>query len=369
MTNLFDYLEWRGDVSFSESPFNEIDGLLLSQISYIDFSGAVTHGFKDRGQRMDEVSEIIQGLPDFAERSRFSEGINPRTMELFIQAASTRRFSDVRMKAFSDILDESREEQFSAMTYCMKKINAVIYRGTDGHLVGWKEDCHLSCMDEIPAQASALEYLQKSQSRGWRKIIIAGHSKGGNLSIYAATKCPAKIRRKILRIYNYDGPGFEKEFFSSPNYTEISERICTFVPKFSIVGMLFNHTQNLKVVTSGAKGIMQHDPLSWETGPIKFPVQEADAMKSKYLNSTVNGWIDKLSREQRSQFVDAAFDILKKARFDETGGSKSNPIESAGRMISAYARLDPEARHVLQNTVQLLIKSGFENLGKGKKSE
>ena len=37
--NLFDYLDWRGDVPFSVDPFNEVDNLLLSQLVYTEFEG------------------------------------------------------------------------------------------------------------------------------------------------------------------------------------------------------------------------------------------------------------------------------------------------------------------------------------------
>ena len=41
MGTLFDYLDWRGDLRFSEAELNEIDGLILSLITYIDFDGIV----------------------------------------------------------------------------------------------------------------------------------------------------------------------------------------------------------------------------------------------------------------------------------------------------------------------------------------
>ena len=369
MTNLFDYLAWRGDIDFSTSPFNEVDALLLSQISYIDFSSTVPGDFSGKAAFLSDVAKNLQLLPDFQRRSQFSTGINPRTMELFLCAAETKRFSSIKMRAFVDILDETREEQFSALTYTIGGTTAVVFRGTDGNVIGWKEDCHLSCMDEIPAQADALDYLFRAAKSSHGKIILAGHSKGGNLSVYAASRCPDKIQKRISAVYNFDGPGFEESFFKSEGYMSVEDRIMNFVPQFSIVGMLFHHPKNISVVTSSAKGLMQHDPISWQTGAVKFPELESTVSQSKYISSTVNGWIDKLSREQRSQFVDAAFRILKDAKIRENDQLKSNPLESAGKVISAYTKMDPDARHVLQNTVQLLIKSGFENLGKGKKSE
>lgn len=362
MENLFDYIKWRGDIEFSASPFNEVDGLLLSQLSYINFSEIVSGDFSAIGITMEEAATKLQAHPDFKNRSQFSTGINPDTMELFIQAAKAKRFSSLLMKGFTEILDLSQDEQFSAMAYDSKQWLAVIYRGTDGNIVGWKEDCKLGCMDEVPAQRDALSYLEKAASVSKKKIIIAGHSKGGNLSIYSATNCCSAVKEKISSIYNYDGPGFKKEFFETDKYKSVEPKIKSFVPKLSIVGMLFCHPDNVKVVTSENKGAMQHDPLSWQVGPVQFPEAESTARESKFISSTVNGWIDELSIQQRNQFVDGVFGILEDAEIRENDQFKSNSIKSIGKVFSAYTKMDSETRRALQKTVQLLIKNGWKNL-------
>ena len=51
MANIFDYLDWRGDLTFAERPFNEVDNLILAEICYLDFSGFVPQGFAARLQQ------------------------------------------------------------------------------------------------------------------------------------------------------------------------------------------------------------------------------------------------------------------------------------------------------------------------------
>lgn len=43
--NIFDYLEMRGDLTFSERPFNEIDNLVFSVLAYLDMNEIVTDEF------------------------------------------------------------------------------------------------------------------------------------------------------------------------------------------------------------------------------------------------------------------------------------------------------------------------------------
>ena len=49
MGTLFDYLNWRGDLSFSQAPINEVDSLIFSLLSYLDFDGIVPSDFADEG--------------------------------------------------------------------------------------------------------------------------------------------------------------------------------------------------------------------------------------------------------------------------------------------------------------------------------
>ena len=41
MANIMDYLDWRGDLPLTVSPFNEVDGLILAELSFINFEGIV----------------------------------------------------------------------------------------------------------------------------------------------------------------------------------------------------------------------------------------------------------------------------------------------------------------------------------------
>lgn len=39
MATVFDYLKWRGDLSFAQDPLNPVDGLIFCALSYIPFVG------------------------------------------------------------------------------------------------------------------------------------------------------------------------------------------------------------------------------------------------------------------------------------------------------------------------------------------
>ena len=41
MANIVDYLAWRGDLTWSRSPFNDVDNLLLCTLTYTDFEKVI----------------------------------------------------------------------------------------------------------------------------------------------------------------------------------------------------------------------------------------------------------------------------------------------------------------------------------------
>lgn len=59
MTNLMDYLDWRGDLTLEISPFNEVDALILAELSFVDFDGIVPPPELGRGLPLCEAAEAF----------------------------------------------------------------------------------------------------------------------------------------------------------------------------------------------------------------------------------------------------------------------------------------------------------------------
>ena len=57
MANLMDYLDWRGDLTLEISPFNEVDALILAELSFVDFDGIVPPPELGRGLPLNEAAE------------------------------------------------------------------------------------------------------------------------------------------------------------------------------------------------------------------------------------------------------------------------------------------------------------------------
>lgn len=305
-TDVFDYLDWRGDITFQQAEFNEIDSLILSIFAYLDFSctlGSEDYPFAD-------AIEKICMLPDEVKYAGPTVTIMRSVVELARKAASVRRFQDMKVAQFVDITDEEREIQFAAITFLLPDDTAFAsFRGTDNTLVGWKEDLNMSFIDGIPSQLEAAKYVENLLANTDRPIRLGGHSKGGNLAIWASAHQQPEYRSRIIQIYSNDAPGFSENFLNSAIYRDIRDKILSFVPESSIVGVLMEHDQYTTIL-SKYPTVLQHDPFSWLVMGPHFIYDNDRTISGRQFERIINSWIRSMSPQEREEFVENIYDII-----------------------------------------------------------
>ena len=360
MANIQDYLNWRGDLKISEAPFNRIDALILCQITYLKFDGLFPkEGFKSR-MTLEELGKKFASAPDYKERADTGLLINSKTPEFFISVSKTDRFKDFEITGYRSIIDLSKEEQFAAATYILPDgSNFICYRGTDDTIVGWKEDFNLALF-EIPAQLDAVEYLKEAAQCLHGALRVGGHSKGGNLAIYASFNVSKSLQNRIVRIYNNDGPGFSLEKIRSKEYRNIMDRINSYYPQYSIVGMLFNNEGKYRVVESDETGLMQHDPFSWHIMGKNFVEVKKISETSKFFHQTFNSWAAGLEEERCKKFVDTLFYVIAATDAKTNSEIQANLVKNSVKILKRLNELDPELRSMMNQVVMELFKTGIK---------
>ncbi len=311
MADLFDYLKWRGDLSFQQDPPNEVDALIFSGLSYIRYGDSVAK-HPDAQVSLLEAAEEFFGLEDKENRILLK-----KDLDLIYQASQSRRFGDVKLYQYQDIRDDAQELQFAAVTFLLDDGSAFIaFRGTDSTLVGWKEDFNMSFMQVVPAQLMAADYVRKIDGELWRQLRLGGHSKGGNLAVFAAARSSPMVQERILQVFNNDGPGFTDYLMGDVGYQAMVPKIRTIVPQSSVIGMLLEHEEPYTVVRSKQIGILQHDYYTWDVlGNHFIPMQEMTA-DSRFVNVTIKNWVADMDNQQRSELVDAMFGLLNLGEVD-----------------------------------------------------
>ena len=318
-TTVFDYLRWRGDLTFAQDGFNEVDNLVLCIITYLNFRRFPELRTRDAEQAVSLRDIAPRLLPEDEQ-----QGLSPNDyIPLLKLAAESRRFGGVRLFGYEAVRDEAREMQLDALSFLVPDGTLFCaFMGTDRSLVGWKENLNLSFMDAVPAQIGAVEYVE---DMAWhcpeRPLRIGGHSKGGNLAAYAAMHIPTALQRtRLLDAYNNDGPGFRKDVTDTEEYRRVAKKLHTYIPASSIVGVLLEHTEDYTVIASNSHAVMQHEPLTWGVEGRQFLRREARSELGKASDDVLREWIASMSREEREEFSTALFDML-------TQGGKLRSLE------------------------------------------
>lgn len=358
MANLLDYLEWRGDLTLEESAFNEVDALILSWLSYVALDGIVPENCSPKDAiSIAEAERLFFLTHDLDKILNETQSFTRSSALLLQKLAGSRRFSAVKLTGFFNRIDYEKESQFCAMTVLLsEKAACIVFRGTDATLVGWKEDFNMSFLPVVPAQALALQYLEGAAALLSGKLMVAGHSKGGNLAIYAGVRCSDKVRRRIAAIYNNDGPGFYDIESLGSHYAEMLPKIQTYVPESAIVGVLLERDGDNVVVKSTAKYFDQHDAMSWEVLGPHFVTVESLSEKSRLLSLTIRNWLKTLQKEEREQFVDVLYQVLDMTQVKTVDDLTAEWHKVASAVIKNLGDLDKETKQMLAKTVKLLLK-------------
>jgi len=359
--NIIGYVETEMN-TMAEKKFNAVDSLVFSQLSYVHLEGMVPG--LSRSSKPVRVADLLRAEKFSAMFHELLLSKNTRAL-LFAMAASP-RYRDILVNYYVSKTDVKLELQFSAVTFLLPDGSAyAAFRGTDETLVGWKEDFNMAFLSPVPAQREAAAYLDEVASLLPRSAMLrtGGHSKGGNLAIYAAMKCCSAAQGRVTDIYNHDGPGFRKEASRSPEFERIENRIHKTLPQSSLVGMLLHDREKYAIVeSSGMGGIMQHDPFSWSVGEDDFIYAEKLTNGAMVMSRALDQWLGTLSDEKRRLFVNVLFQVLEATDATTLGELSESARKNVPLMIASIKNIDPEIKKFVSRTISDLIRLSLRNL-------
>lgn len=386
MSDIYEYLKWRGDLSMKLEPFNEIDSLILSELVYVDFKTCAPSFLSGQALSLADVAHdffINNDEKELLDRFSFiKESIN-----LLKVLAKTARFKNIKLSNYLSELDYQNVKQFAALTFKLEDGTIYIaYRGTDDTILGWKEDFQMTYLYPVQSQIRAGEYLEKiariNFSNSWVEtvinrplnsslskaiyqyckhklfgvpIILGGHSKGGNLAVYGASVVSKKIQKRIQTIYNFDGPGFTAEMIKQTNYHLIANKIKKYIPENSVFGIMLKSLETPVIVKSNAKGLMQHSGFTWQVSSKKFVTVENLSEESLAMNEAFKAWLSKIDLDTRKNAVTAAFSILEALDLNTIDDLSEKSFVHLINGLKEFTSLKGEARTAIIQFIKTLI--------------
>lgn len=341
MKQLIKYINEYGKYDFSEKPFNDIDNLIFSQIVYTDFDGIID---MQNSMFLCDAAIKFYSLNDEKDIDNLI-GISEKSAKLLYECSKTRRFAYVTLSHYINNVNDEIDKQFAAINFALNKESLVVaFRGTDVTVTGVKESAMLSYMFPVPAQIQALYYFQESAMMHKGEIRILGHSKGGNLAVFAGVNCSNSLKKRIVQIYENDAPGFPKWFFDRYDYLQIKDRIRLITPQTSIVGRMLYHDEKPIIIESSNSGLKQHQVSSWviEGSELKS-VEKYDYM-SDFISDYINTLIDYIGDDDLQLFFDTIEYVAENIGIDDFYDIKTVDIKRIFRLIDSLSILDSEQK-------------------------
>lgn len=357
--NILDYVSWRGDLPIDEktSPFNELDAVVLARFSYMP-SGCID---SVENVTIHDFVEKLKGIPDNDERKKFLLPDDPALLSLL---ENSERFREMTISDYVNDVDKQTETQFCAITLkILPKTHFISFRGTDSTLVGWKEDFNMCFTSPVSAQILSVKYVNSIFEKYDGDFIVGGHSKGGNLAIYASSFCESRYQNRISSIYNFDGPGFDDSVLSSIGYLSISHKINTYVPQSSVIGMMLDRKEEKRVVHSTQESVRQHDLYSWQVIPVSLERIDTDVdTMSRFVDQTLKAWASDRTPEEREIFIDTIYNLLDETDAGTIAELKENKISNIIKVMKSMKDLDKDTTKLLSDTFDSLFKSAKRSL-------
>ncbi len=350
---ILNYLEEYGDIPFSERPLNDVDSLALCQLSYLKFDGMVTDVRKN-GPSI--TLKELAGHKDY-EKLFADERYEKVNRALFQGMISGRRFSNMRLNCYINVVEKEWEPQFSAITFLLEDGTIyVAFRGTDETLVGWKEDFNMAFLSPVPGQTYSVKYLNMVTGKLHNPFYVGGHSKGGNLAVYSAMNCAPAVQERIQKIYSMDGPSFHPEVLRECGYDKIAHKLVKIIPHDSLIGMLFEQDIHYKVVESKTLGLAQHDPYTWIVKNGQFVEAKDIYERRKFINGAINEWILSLDEQQLRIFVDTLYQVITASEAEDLISFAADIKKSMNKVMAALKDVDEQTTRILKE----IMKSLFE---------
>ena len=351
--NYYNYIEYYGDYTFQEREFNEIDNVILSMIIYIDFSEILSN--------TKEKKSLAEITKEFHEKYTKEEietffATDQEGARLLRKLCTKRRYKDIKMFNYSS--NRNSNSQFSAVTFDLgNNYYFIAFEGTDELISGWEEDFRMSYSFPVEAHVLAKKYINKFTISN-AKLILGGHSKGGNLALVSAMYANLFVKMRIKKIYSNDGPGLRKDQIESKRYKKLEKKYVHIIPNSSIVGLFLRHTKEDKVIKSSMPGFISHAPSTWQINYNTFERAKLSRF-SKVFDEGFSKWLSKYSDEERELFTKGFFDILRENKIDTLLQFRDN-YKLITNVIKTSKNIDPKIKDMTKDLVKVISKTNLE---------
>ena len=322
---------------FDITPFNVVDCLVISWLAYFDYAKV-----KDQ---LPLTFKQIESKPYFKKQDPYVSSFVPIYSRKFMHAlANSQRFQDAELIAYEYVMDKKNSAQFAAIAVRLAGRIVIAFKGTDDSYTGWREDFELSYKGQIFSYTLGEEFVNRIIEKYDEQIVLCGHSKGGNVATYLLSQMEDDSR--IEHVYSFDGPGFRGQGLFKRKEDRL-KKFTKIVPQSSLVGVLFSNETDIKIIRSRSVLVAQHIPLFWVVRDNDFVYVKKRTLSSRYLEKSLNAWIESLKDDERERFTEIVFGELDKLEAKDFTAFFKHILGQIKPVYEAYLGLDKDDKKLL----------------------
>lgn len=323
MADIIEYVKKFGSIRFGNMGITEADNAVFSRLAYLDLTPFTGRTLGEAAERYGQEKDAGKTLSE--------------TIDLLKAAGNTIRYGYITITDCREIVSEDMQTAFYAVTFATDRDTFFIaFRGTDDKIVGFYEDAKLAYAFPVPSQTSALSYVTEQIDTRKGNFFLGGHSKGGNLAVFAFLFLRDEEKDRIIRVYNNDGPGFPQEIADILFTRKNCEKILNIMPEDSIIGRMLTDGGRIKIIKSTAAGAAQHNIFTWEINGAGFKTAKKFSRLSEYMEDTLTQSLETLPPQRMRDAAAAVFEIAKNSGIKTL---KDINIKNYKSLISAIPEL------------------------------
>lgn len=349
MRDLFNYIQDTANINFENMGLTEVDNVIFSRLAYLNLSAFT-------GKTIEYAAEHYQAREDDAKNII-------RTKELLEALAKTKRFKFTFIEEVNEIMSEDAGSAFYAVKFKITKDHSYIaFRGTDERITSLYEDAELAYKFPIPSQIAALNFVKEAIRSNNDRLYIGGHSKGGNLALFSFIFLNETQRKKIVRTYNNDGPGFPKELVRLIVKPDIAAKITNLAPEDSIVGRMLETSGEYRVIKSVAVGVSQHNVFTWVVKGVEFETTKKFSLLSEYIEDTLTAGLNTASGDDMKKAAETIYRIAMNSNIKTTKDINPKNLKSVIPALIQIADRENNASDEMTAIIKILIKSLLDSI-------
>ena len=356
MKNMLSYFKKHRNHTFDILPFNDIDSLILSQISYLNIENVIKNYTK--------INEIItkENSKVLCDATMTYMG-NKKLCKIF---SDNKRYDEIFIVDYQDINSDDNSTQFFAVTYYCNDFLYIAFRGTDLTIYGWREDFDM-LYSLTPSQKFAVDYINYIVEKYHKPVVIGGHSKGGNLALYGSMYATSNVKKYIKKIYNFDGPGFyDKTIYNTEEFASVKNRLISITSRVSMVAMLLYNVPGVRFIKVKNVSVLTHDAFNWGVNldSLTFDFVKNNSFSSKVLDETATTYMEESNPEDRKKVVEILFKIVKESPTMTLLDVVHHPINFIKRSKVRHIALSKEENEYLNEEIKkirIILKKSLKN--------